>query len=81
MIETLTLISVIDPCFVHFLFISRYRRVLQTSWSYTEKWDQGWNGFISQMHHSGAAFIWPIIQAYRYMDLHQCPSVDLETPW
>ncbi|MDI9515274.1 MAG: flotillin family protein [Clostridiaceae bacterium] len=83
MIETLTLISVIAilVLFTFLFIISRYRKCPSDKIMviYGKVGSRDGTALSAKCIHGGAAFIWPIIQAYEYMDLTPMSiSVDLE---
>ena len=84
MIETITLISVIAVLvlFTFLFIISRYRKCpsdkIMVIYGKVGSSRDG-TALSAKCIHGGAAFIWPIIQAYEYMDLTPMSiSVDLE---
>ncbi|NLW02229.1 MAG: flotillin family protein [Clostridiaceae bacterium] len=81
MIETVTLISVVAilVLFTFLFIISRYRKCPSDKIMVIYGKVGGKDGVAAKCIHGGAAFIWPIIQAYEYMDLTPISiSVDLE---
>jgi len=81
MIETVTLISVITVLvlFTFLFIISRYRKCPSDKIMVIYGKVGSRDGAAAKCIHGGAAFIWPVIQAYEYMDLTPISiSVDLE---
>jgi len=81
MLETVTLISVVAilVLFTFLFIVSRYRKCPSDKIMVIYGKVGGRDGAAAKCIHGGAAFIWPIIQAYEYMDLTPISiSVDLE---